>query len=412
MILFPEAKPVKKETFEEYCVSGGYLSVRQNPMPNQILVEVTASGLRGRGGAGFPVGRKWKVAAETPATPRHVVCNAGEDEPGSFKDRTLIEYRPHLVLEGAILAALAIEAEEAHFYINENYNDGIERLTEAIEEARSAGYVGALKTSIHRAPTVYVAGEDSAALEVIEGKAAKPRQKPPYPAVAGIFGKPTVVNNVETLANIPFIMRHGASWFRGHGTAESPGTMIFCLGEEMNAPGAYELPLGTTLQHLYEDIGGGLRNGKALKAVLPGGPSCAFLTSDQLDISLDPESLKRAGTTLGCGVMRFYPEDTCMVEETLNIAKFFARESCGQCPACRMETGMLATMLDRIAQGKGDAALFNQFQKIIEFNRGKGYCALVNMPGPPILSAIRLFRDEFDEHARTGTCRRQHAEAK
>ena len=412
MILFPEGKPVKKETFEEYRASGGYTAVSSHRTPAGILDEITASGLKGRGGAGFPVGRKWKVAAETAVTPRHIVCNAGEDEPGSFKDRTLIECRPHLILEGAILAARAIDAEEVHFYINENYNDCLDRLTEAIDQARQAGYLGSLKTFIYRAPTVYVAGEDSAALEVIEGRAAKPRQKPPYPAAVGLFGKPTVVNNVETLANVPLILRNGAAWFRGYGTAESPGTMIFCLGDEMSAPGAYELPLGTPLRELYERAGGGLKNGKELKAILPGGPSCAFLTKDQLDVAMDPESLKRAGSTLGCGVMRFYPEDRCMVEETLAIAKFFARESCGQCAACRMETGMLATIMERIASGKGDAALFDQFQKIIDFNRGKGYCALVNMPGPPILSALRLFRDEFDEHARTGSCGRQHVGAR
>jgi NADH-quinone oxidoreductase subunit F len=411
MVLFPEGKPVKRESFDEYCSSGGYEAIRKNLSPSQIIGEVTASGLRGRGGAGFPVGKKWRVAAETPAAPRHVVCNAGEDEPGSFKDRTLIEYRPHLVLEGSILAARAIDAEEIHFYINENYNDCSARLNQAIDQARDAGHLGSLKTFVYRAPTVYVAGEDSAALEVIEGKLPKPRQKPPYPAAAGLFGKPTVVNNVETLANVPLILRNGASWFRGRGTAESPGTMIFCLGEEMNSPGAYELPLGTSLRFLYEKLGGGLTQGRALKAILPGGPSCAFLTSDQLDIPMDPESLKRAGSSLGCGVMRFYSEDTCMVQEALNIAQFFGRESCGQCPACRMETSMLATMLERIAQGKGDPALFGQFQKIIDFNRGKGYCALVNMPGPPIMSALRLFRDEFDEHARTATCRLQHASA-
>jgi NADH-quinone oxidoreductase subunit F len=176
----------------------------------------------------------------------------------------------------------------------------------------------------------------------------------------------------------------------------------------MNSPGAYELPFGTPLRHLYEELGGGLKNGRRLKAFLPGGPSCAYLTGDRLDVPMDPESLQRAGASLGCGVMRFYSEDTCMVEETLHIARFFARESCGQCPACRMETAMLATILERISQGKGDPALFDQFQKIIDFNRGKGFCALVNMPGPPITSALRLFRDEFDEHARTGTCRLQH----
>ncbi len=405
MILFPEGRPAKRETFDEYCSNGGYEAVRKNLAPAAILQEVAGSGLRGRGGAGVPAAKKWAIAVETPASARHVVCNAGEDEPGSFKDRMLIEHRPHLVLEGTILAARAIGAGHGYFYINETYEECFAVMGEAIARAEEAGYLGPLKISMHRAPTVYVAGEDSAAIEVLEGKAPLPRRKPPYPAAAGLFGEPTVVNNVETLANIPPILRNGAAWFRAHGTAESPGTMLFCLGAEMNRPGAYELPLGVPLRRLYENTGGGLKDGKKLKAILPGGPSCAFLTADQLDTALDPESLKRAGSTLGCGVMRFYSEETCMVEETLRIAQFFARESCGQCPACRMETSMLSAMLDRIQQGSAGAALFDQFQKIIDFNRGKGYCALVNMPGPPIVSALRLFRGDFDYHIRTRSCR-------
>jgi NADH-quinone oxidoreductase subunit F len=399
MILFPEGKPGRRETFEEYRASGGY-----QPARGDIIDEVAKSGLRGRGGAGFPVARKWSVAAGTPSTARYVVCNAGEDEPGSFKDRALIEHRPHLVLEGMILAARAIQAAQAYLYLNETYADCHQRFSQAIREAETSGLLGGVSVAIERAPTVYVAGEDSASLEVLEGRPPLPRQKPPYPAASGLFGKPTVVNNVETLANIPLIVRNGAAWFRQYGTADSPGTMLFCLGAEMNCPGAYELPLGTPLRHLYESVGGGLAGGGQLKAVLPGGPSCAFLTPAQLDTPLDPESLKRAGSSLGCGVMRFYSEGTCMVEETLEIARFFARESCGQCPACRMETSMLSTLLEKIQQGKGDAALFNQFEKILDFNRGKGYCALINMPGPPIISAIRLFREDFDHHLRRGTC--------
>jgi NADH-quinone oxidoreductase subunit F len=405
MILFSDGKPGKRETFDEYHASGGYEALRKSPSPEAILQEIAGSGLRGRGGAGFSAAKKWTVAAETPVTPSYVVCNAGEDEPGSFKDRVLIEYRPHLVLEGTILAARAIQAERAYFYINETYDDCFERMSEAIAEAKAAGYAGSLEISLHRAPTVYVAGEDSASLEVLEGKPPLPRQKPPYPAAAGLFGKPTIVNNVETLANVAPIVRNGAAWFRSFGTSDSPGTMLFCLGDEMNRPGAYELPMGTSLRYLYENIGGGLTNSRKLKAVLPGGPSCAFLTEGQFDVSLDPESLKKAGSSLGCGVMRFYSAETCMVEETLGIAQFFARESCGQCPACRMETGMVSTILERIQQGKGNAALFDQFDKILDFNRGKGYCALINMPGPPITSAIRLFREDFDHHLKHGTCR-------
>jgi NADH-quinone oxidoreductase subunit F len=403
VILFPDGRPTERETFAGYLRAGGYRSVRELS-PDAILQAVTASGLRGRGGAGFPVARKWLTAIDTGAIPRYVVCNAGEDEPGSFKDRTLLEYRPHLVLEGTILAARAIGASQAYLCINETYRDSISAMTVAVDEARREGWLGPLSVSIHDAPTAYVAGEDSAMLEVLEGKPPKPRQKPPYPAVAGLFGKPTVVNNVETLANIPLIVRNGGAWFRTHGTMEHPGTMIFCLGDEMNHPGAYELPLGTPLRDLYQRLGGGLKNGKPLRAILPGGPSGAFLSADQLDISLDPESLHRAGSILGCGVVRFYSEGTCMVEETMRIAQFFARESCGQCPACRMETSMISAILERIQQGRGDPALFDQFQKIVDFNRDKGYCALVNMPGRPVLSALGLFRDDFDHHIRHAAC--------
>src|SRR5262245_44437347 len=307
MILFPEGKPAVPETFEQYCASGGYEAFRRNLAPEQIVMKVLNSGLRGRGGAGFPAGKKWSIATMTPESPTYLVCNAGEDEPGSFKDRVLIEHRPHLVLEGILLASRAIRAQQAFVYLNETYDDAFARISTAISEAEAVGYLD-VKVDIHHAPTVYVAGEDSAALEVLEGKPPKPRQKPPYPATAGLFGKPTVVNNVETLANVPLILRNGASWFRGFGTPEFPGTMIFCLGDEMNRPGTYELPLGTPLRRLYEDIGAGLQGNKDLRAILPGGPSCAFITAAQLDVPLDPESLKRAGTTLGCGVMRFYSE--------------------------------------------------------------------------------------------------------
>src|SRR5262249_16456915 len=224
------------------------------PATKNVLEEVIASGLCGRGGAGFPVGSKWTIAAQTSADTRYVVCNAGEDEPGSFKDRVLLEYRPHLVLEGTLLAARAISAVRIYFYINETYDACFERLTTAVDDASVAGFLNGITVSVHRAPTVYVAGEDSATLEVREGKGQKRRQKRPYPAVSGLHGKPTVVNNVETLANIPPIVRNGASWFRSYGTQQSPGTMIFCLDDEMNSPGAYELPFGTPLLHLYERL--------------------------------------------------------------------------------------------------------------------------------------------------------------
>ena len=399
MILFPSGRPEDFESFDDYVGAGGYASLHESVSPVDILNAIDASGLRGRGGAGFPVGRKWVIAAETPADRRYVICNAGEDEPGSLKDRVLLENRPHLVLEGILLACRAIGAQEGIVYLNETYEKANSIVQQAIQEANLP-----LPIRIQKAPTVYVAGEDSACLEVLEGKPPLPRQKPPYPAVAGLFGQPTVVNNVETLANVPLIIRNGPAWFRGFGTVASPGSMIFSLGEEVNNPGVYELPFGASLRHLFEDLGGGLKSGKSLKSILPGGPSCAFISSEHLDVALDPDSMKAVGSSLGCGVMRFYSQDTCMVEETLKITQFFARESCGQCPACRMETNMLVMMLGRIESGEIDASVFEQLEKVLEFNRGKGYCALVNMPGAPILSAVRLFKGDFEHHLQHGRC--------
>jgi len=254
------------------------------------------------------------------------------------------------------------------------------------------------------APPNYVAGEDTAALEVIEGREPLPRQKPPFPAAAGLFAKPTAVNNVETLANLAPIIARGAKWYRTFGTEQSPGTMIFSLNEEVNRPGIYELPFGTSLRFLIQECGGGIKEGKTIKAILPGGPSSAFLPPDKIDISLDHQSLLEAGSSIGCGVVHLVNEGECLVEENLRIAEFFSRESCGQCPACRMETNMLAAMLKKVQQGQGGEALLEQFSKVIGFNKGKGFCSLINMPGPPIESALRLFRADFESHLATGQC--------
>jgi NADH-quinone oxidoreductase subunit F len=212
------------------------------------------------------------------------------------------------------------------------------------------------------------------------------------------------VNNVETLANVPPIIARGANWYRGFGTAESPGTMVFSLNDEVKRPGVYELPFGTPLRFLIEDCGGGTRDGSKIKAILPGGPSSAFLPAEQIDVPLDHNSVRAAGSSIGCGVMRIVPEGRCIVEETLQIAEFFAAESCGQCPACRMETNMLAALLKKVQQGQGGAPLLDQFSKVINFNKGKGFCNLINMPGPPIESALKLFRADFDFHLANGRC--------
>jgi NADH-quinone oxidoreductase subunit F len=413
-ILFPRGVAEGRESLDAYRARGGYQALEKalkQLSPREILQEIDASGLRGRGGAGFPTGKKWAFTADTPETPRYIILNGGEDEPGSKKDRVLMENVPHLIIEGIILAAYAVGASKAYLYINAAYKDAIKSMEDALAEAKHLGYVGEgiggkdfnLEIVFAPAPHEYVAGEDTAVIEVIEGKKPLPRQKPPFPATAGLFGKPTAVNNVETLANVAPIILRGAEWYRGFGTAESPGTMVFSLDEKVNRPGVYELPFGTPLRHLIEQCGGGTRDNKKIKALLPGGPSSAFLTGEQLDVALDHNSVRAAGSSIGCGVIGIVTEGSCIVEEALKIAEFFAAESCGQCPACRMETNTLAMLLKKIQQGQGSAPMLDQFGKVIAFNKGKGFCSLINMPGPPIESAAKLFRADFEAHL-AGKC--------
>jgi NADH-quinone oxidoreductase subunit F len=413
-ILFPSGRPEHKETLADYRRRGGYEALYKaitHGSPASVIKEIEAANLRGRGGAGFPAARKLALCAEATAGRKYVVINGGEDEPGSFKDRTLLEYVPHAVLEGSLLAAYAVGAGEVIFYTNKTYIEARERIWEAIEEARLANFLGdeilgsklTIDVDSKAAPTPYVAGEDTAVLEVLEGREPKPREKPPYPVTHGLFGQPTVVNNVETLANLPPIILKGAKWFRGFGTAESSGTMIFCMNAEWERPGAYELPYGVLEGLLTQELAGGLKGGVKMRAILPGGPSSAFLLPDPKR-ALSPEALRAAGSNIGCGVMRGYAEGTCMMEATLDIAGFFAKESCGQCPACRMETSSLAMILDKVRLGQAPAASLEQIPKLLEFNKGKGFCSLVNMPGPPLLSAMKLFPEDFQAHLKTGSC--------
>jgi NADH:ubiquinone oxidoreductase subunit F (NADH-binding) len=413
-ILFPHGIPEGREELSDYRGRGGYEALaRTIRMPAEDVVkQVSDAGLRGRGGAGFPTGKKWAFTREAPEQPRYLIMNGGEDEPGSKKDRVLMENVPHLVIEGVILSAYAIGAEKAYLYINAQYETAIKSITDALSEAKSAGYWGenilgssfSLDIEIVPAPHNYVAGEDTAVIEVIEGKKAWPREKPPFPVTVGLFGKPTSVNNVETLANVAPIVLHGADWYRKFGTAESPGTMIFALDEDVNRPGVYELPFGTPLRHLIEECGGGLKTGKKIKAVMPASPSCAFLPPEKIDTPLDHNSMREAGAGIGCGVIRLVGEGECIVEEVLRIAEFFAAESCGQCPACRMETSTLAMMMKKVQQGQGGKPILEQFGKILAFNKGKGFCNLINMPGPPIESALKLFPGDFEAHLSTGKC--------
>ena len=413
-ILFPHGVPEGRESLSAYRSRGGYEALGQalQASPEELIKIVSDAGLRGRGGAGFPAGKKWQFTREAPEQPRYLVVNGGEDEPGSKKDRVLLENLPHLVLEGAILGAYAIGATKIYLYINAQYDAATQSINDAIAEAQNAGYLGKnilgrgfdLDIEVIAAPHNYVAGEDTAVIEVIEGKKAWPRQKPPFPVTVGLFGKPTLVNNVETLANVAPIVLRGADWYRKFGTAESSGTMIFSLNDDVNRPGVYELPFGMPLRYLIEECGGGMKSGKKIKAIMPAAPSSAFLPADKIDTPLDPNSMRDAGSALGCGVVRLISQGTCIVEEVLKISEFFTAESCGQCPACRMETSTLTMMLKKVQAGQGGQPILEQFGKILAFNKGKGFCSLIGMPGPPIESALKLFPADFAAHLTTGKC--------
>ncbi len=413
-ILFPRGVVESREGIEEYCARGGYEALAKaiKTAPEELIKQISDAGLRGRGGAAFPTGKKWSLTRECAEQPHYLVLNGGEDEPGSKKDRLLMENLPHLVIEGVVIAAYAIGAAKAYLYVNARYDAAMQSIAEALTEAKAAGYWGenilgsdtGLDIEITKAPHNYVAGEDTAALEVIEGKQPQPREKPPFPVSVGLYGKPTSVNNVETLANVGPIILRGADWYRSFGTSESPGTMIFSLNDEVNRPGIYELPFGTPLQYLIEECGGGLKQGKRIKAIMPAAPSSAFLPTEKIATPLDHNSMREAGASLGCGVVRLISEGTCIVEEVVKISEFFAAECCGQCPACRMETNTLTLLLKKVQQGEGGAPILEQFGKVLDFNRGKGFCNLIGMPGPPIESALRLFPEDFNAHLETGRC--------
>ena len=335
-----------REGLEEYTRSGGYkaLGMALNALtPQAVLREVGEARLRGRGGAAFPAARKWQLAASQEADRKYVVANGGEHEPGSLKDRTLVTLHPHKVIEGLALAGYATGAHSGYVYLLADMEAAIAGMEASLEEARDAGFLGEdifrsgffFDVELARAPATYVAGEETAALEAIEGKAAKPRKKPPYPGESGLFGKPTTVNNVETLANVPGIIANGAPWFRALGTESSSGTMLFTLGKAVARPGVYEMPFGAPFRELIEERGGGLRNGKRVKAFLPA-LSCAFLPPEALDVAIDHDAVKQAGSSLGCGGLGIVAEGECLACRTADIARFFMAEQCGQCSMCRI----------------------------------------------------------------------------
>jgi NADH-quinone oxidoreductase subunit F len=380
--------------------------------PEGVINEVKNSGLRGRGGAGFNTGMKWSFVPKNINKPKYMVCNADESEPGTCKDRPLIEFDPHQLIEGIAIGGYAIQSNQGYIYVRGEYRYLMDILDRAIEEAYAHGFLGKnilgtgfnFDIATHTGAGAYECGEETALLNSLEGLRGYPRVKPPFPAVVGLYGCPTIVNNVETLANVPAILLMGAEAYAKLGSAKNGGTRLFCLSGHITRPGVYELPMGFPLRRIIEEVGGGVLGGKKLKCVIPGGSSCPVLTADEIDVPMDFDSLAKIGSMLGSGGVVIMDEDTCMVKAALRISQFYAHESCGWCIPCREGTSWLKTLLTRFHAGGGvpedpDTALDVAFNIL-----GKTLCPLGDAAALPVISILKKFRHEFEEHLKLGAC--------
>jgi NADH-quinone oxidoreductase subunit F len=394
-------------SLEDYEVAGGYAGLRKALFmdPQDVITEVKASGLVGRGGAAFPTGLKLEGASVAPGYPKYIICNADESEPGTFKDRVLLEGDPHRVLEGLIIAASTINAEKGFIYVRGEYPRAYRIARQAVEEARAAGYLGNnilhsgfnFEVEVRLGAGAYICGEETAMFESIEGKRGFPRIKPPFPTTHGLFGQPTVINNVETLSNLPYILHKGAQEYRRLGTDRSPGTKLFCVSGDVHCPGLYEVPFGVTLRHLLYDLAGGVREGNRLGAVLFGGAAGAFATEKDLDVRLSFEDLRAAGLPLGSGVVMVFDEQRDLRDVLARLARFFAHESCGKCYPCQIGTRRQYEILDRIAAGgvlSGDAERLSDIGWTMS---DASICGLGQTAASAVLSAMQLWPELFHE---------------
>jgi NADH-quinone oxidoreductase subunit F len=403
---------------EDYVKSGGYRAlerVLRTMKPGEVTAAVKESTLMGRGGAGFSTGIKWSFVPMGDGAPRpkYFVVNADEKEPGSFKDRILLEGNPHQLIEGLILAAYAIQAEKGVIFLRAEYTHAERSIRRAVEEAAAGGYIGAnilgsgfdLDVSLHMSVGRYMCGEETGLLNALEGRRATPRAKPPYPQLSGLFGKPTVVNNVETLSNIPHILGKGAAWFRGLSLIQEGGTKIYSVSGRAKSPGWWELPMGTSLREILEEKAGGMLPGVKLRGLLPGGASTDFLGSEQLDLPMGFEAVQKAGSRLGTGTVILLDDRTCPVGFVLSVMNFFVRESCGWCTPCREGIPWIAKILAAIERGEGeegDLGILEEQAKLL--GPGNTYCAFAPGAMEPLRSALRLFGDDFREHIRKKKC--------
>ncbi|RMG56897.1 MAG: NADH oxidoreductase (quinone) subunit F [Deltaproteobacteria bacterium] len=399
---------------DTYMKYGGYSALKKalSMSPDEIIEEVKKSNLRGRGGAGFPTGVKWSFVPKESEKPKYLVINADEGEPGTFKDRLIMERGPHLLIEGIVISAYAIGAHTSYIYIRGEFVKPARILEEAIGEAYEKGFLGKnilgsgfdLDVYVHRGAGAYICGEETALIESLEGKKGQPRLKPPFPAQVGVFGGPTIVNNVETIADIPYIIEHGGEKFASLGTEKNGGTRLFGVSGYVNKPGIYELPMGTNLKEIIFEHAGGMKDGRKLKAVIPGGSSTPVMTPDEIDVPADFDSLMKAGSMAGSGGIIVIPEGVCMVRVLEILENFYAHESCGQCTPCREGTEWLRKVVSRIEAGKGKEGDLELILEMCENMMGKTICPLADAAGMPAVSFVNKFRHEFEYHIREGKC--------
>ncbi|HZE65930.1 MAG TPA: NADH-quinone oxidoreductase subunit NuoF [Sporichthyaceae bacterium] len=398
---------------DAYERHGGYNAARKalSMDPDALIALVKESGLRGRGGAGFPTGMKWSFIPQGDGKPHYLVINADESEPGTCKDIPLMLANPHVLVEGVIIAAFAIRASHAFIYVRGEVLHVIRRMQQAVADAYRKGYAGKgvfgtgydLEIVVHAGAGAYICGEETALLDSLEGRRGQPRLRPPFPAVAGLYGSPTVINNVESIASVPSIVAGGAAWFQSMGTEKSKGYTLYSLSGHVANPGQFEAPLGITLRQLL-DLSGGMRPGHQLKFWTPGGSSTPILTDAHLDVPLDYEAVGAAGSMLGTKALQCFDETTCVVRSVLRWTEFYAHESCGKCTPCREGTYWLVQMLKRLEKGQGSEAEIDQLLDICDNILGRSFCALGDGATSPITSAVEYFRDEFIQHLTDGGC--------
>jgi NADH-quinone oxidoreductase subunit F len=393
---------------DRYLELDGYKAVQKalGMQPDAIVNLVKDSGLRGRGGAGFNTGMKWSFVPKQSAKPKYILCNGDESEPGTCKDRLIFEHDPHAVIEGVVIAGIATGSHTGYIYIRGEYRYLLEIMQKAIKDAYARGFLGKnifgsgydFDVYWHGGAGAYEVGEESALMESLEGKRGIPRIRPPFPAVVGLWGGPTVINNAETLASVPHILLGGAEWFAKLGPPKNGGTRLFCLSGHLNRPGVYELPMGYNLKKMIYDVGGGIANGRALKAVVPGGSSCPVMTADEIDVSMDFDSMMKAGTMLGSGGVVIVDETTCMVKFALRIMRFYQHESCGWCIPCREGTDWLKKTLTRFHNGGGVKKDIDNIRYLSENMLGRTFCPLGDAAAMPTISIVKKFRKEFEDH--------------